>query len=404
MPKVLFVITLLFLAGLPFGSPVAAQGQFSPEIRVGTSVVTRYQIDQRAAFLTLLGADGDIRGLAREQLINENLQLKAANAQGVQVSPEEIQAGVAEFAGRANLTSEQFLEIVESRGISPATVRDFFTAGVAWRETIRARFGEELRAIVDQEDARRGLALNGTEGGLRILLSEIVLPAGSPEDERASLARANQLAALPDEEAFTAAARRFSITPSAPRGGSLDWLPPEELPEEIRGTVTALAPGQISRPVKFSDRIGVFLLRDREEVAPGAPTDLALDYALFTVAGGRTEAAAVASRVDVCDDFYGIAKGLPAERLVRETRQRSSLPPDIRAALAPLDEGETSLAVTRGGSATVLMLCQIKPVGENTVDLQIAGNRILNTRLGTAAVHYLAQLRAEADIVDLINN
>ncbi len=400
-----FAILLAGIAGLTISlEPVRAQGQFSPEIQVGTSVVTRYQIDQRARFLTLLGAPGDTRDLARQQLINETLQLKAAADNGIEVSPEAIEAGITEFASRANLTAEQFLTITDSRGISAATVRDFFTAGVAWRDTVRSRFGESLRAAVDNDDARRALALSGTEGGLRVLLSEILLPANTPEATRASQVRAGELARLQDEAAFAAAARQFSVAPSSTRGGEIDWVALDSLPDEVRPTIDALTPGQISRPIQLENAIGVFLLRDEELVAAGTPESLSIDYALFLVSGGAQEAARIAESVDVCDDFYGVAKGLPEERLIRESKPAESLPADIRAALASLDEGETSTAVTRGGNATVLMLCQRQPDNANSVDLAIAGNRLLNIRLGTAAAHYLAQLRAEADIIDFATN
>lgn len=381
-----------------------AQGQFSPELQVGTSIITRYQIDQRATFLALLGAPGDTRQLAREQLINETLQLNAARDEGIEVSPDAIEAGITEFAARANLTTEQFLTITESRGISAATVRDFFTAGVAWRETVRARFGDDIRATVSADDARRALALSGTEGGLRVLVSEILLPANTPDATRASQARAAEVSQLPDEAAFAAAARRFSVAPSSVRGGELDWVAVERLPEEVRPVIENLSPGQISRPVTLENAIGVFLLRDEERVAAGTPDSLSIDYALFLVSGGQSEALEVANRVDVCDDLYGIAKDLPDNRLVRETKPLTALPADIRAAINRLDEGETSTQITRGGNATVLMLCQRQPGTMNSVDLEIAGNRLLNERLSTTAVHYLSQLRANTQITDFTTN
>lgn len=405
MIKFGYLAWLAVIATLLLNVPASrAQGQFSPELQVGTDIITRYQIDQRALFLTLLGAPGDARALAREQLINEALQLGAAEAEGITISEEAVEAGIAEFAGRANLTPEQFVEITQSRGVSNATVRDFFTAGVAWRETIRARFGESLRASVSDDDARRSLALSGTTGGLRVLVSEILLPATTPETTRASQERAAELGRLSGEEAFSAAARQFSVAPSAARGGALDWVALDSLPLEVRSTIDALSPGQVSRPIRLENAIGVFLLRDEERVAAGAPDSLSIEYALFTVAGGPTEAAVVAARVDVCDDFYGVAQGLPDDRLVRETKPAADLPGDLRAALADLDEGETSTALTRNGTATVLMLCQRAPSSVNTVDLTIAGNQLLNQRLGTTAQHYLALLRASSEVIDFRTN
>lgn len=391
------------LAVLLAAPSVQAQGQFSPELQVGTTVVTRYQIDQRARFLSLLGAPGDTRELAREQLTNEAVQMAAAREQGTIPSPEAIETGIAEFAARANLSPEQFLAAISQAGVAPATFRDFITAGVAWRDTVRARFGEVLRRSITPIQISRLLARTGTEGGLRVLMSEILLPTTTPETTQASRARAAALSALPDEASFAAAARQFSVAASAARGGEVNWVALDTLPEEIRGIVGALSPGQISRPVELGSTIGVFLLRDLERVEAGTPETLSVDYALFIVAGGTAEATRIANRVDVCDDLYGVAKGLPDERLIRETQPVSALPADIRSAMGDLDEGETTTALTRSGNATVMMLCERKPGLESTVDAEIVGNRLLNVRLSTSAQHFLTELRASTEVIDLTN-
>ena len=49
------------------------------------------------------------------------------------------------------------------------------------------------------------------------------------------------------------------------------------------------------------------------------------------------------------------------------------------------------------------MLCQRRPGEDNTVDLDITGNRLVNTRLGTTAAHFLTELRAETIVIDLTN-
>ena len=116
-------------------------------------------------------------------------------------------------------------------------------------------------------------------------------------------------------------------------------------------------------------------------------------------AGVPAEATEVIQDVDVCDDLYGVAKGLPENRLIRETKPRSELAADIRREIASLDEFEVSTALTRGGNATVLMLCGRRPGVDNTVDLDIIGTRLLNTRLGTTAAHYLDELRAETVVM-----
>lgn len=394
---------ILGLAVLVMLAPLqgVAQSRFSPVVQVGDAVVTRYQLDQRTRFLALLGAPGDPRELAREQLVNEAVQVSAAEAAGLEPSEDETLAGMSEFASRANLTTEQFLAALSQNGIDAETFRDFVGAGVAWRNYVRSRFGDVARESTPRSLVRRTLANSGTEGGLRVLVSEVLLPATTPETTAASRDRAQRVSNLGSESDFAAAARELSVAPSSARGGELSWVALDSLPDAVRTVIAGLTPGQISRPVDLENAIGIFLLRDVERVEPGAAATLSVDYALFETDGGTAAADAIAARVDACDDLYGVAKGLPPERLVRETVAPSALAADIRAEIEKLDEDETSTALTRNGHATVLMLCDRLPGLESTVDFDIVGTRLLNTRLGTMAADHLANLRANTTVVDL---
>lgn len=392
-------LTMLILGTM---AAVQAQGRFSPVIQVGDTVVTRYQLDQRTRFLALLGAPGDPRELAREQLINEAVQVSAARDADIELSSEEIEAGMEEFASRADLTAEQFLTALGQNGVDAETFRDFVAAGVAWRNYVRTRFTDTARDL-PQDVVRRTLARTGTEGGLRVLVSEILLPAASPETAAASRARAAEISALGSEEAFSAAARRFSVAPSSARGGQLNWVALDGLPDNVRPVIAGLTPGQISRPVELENAIGVFLLREVERVEAGTPASLSIEYALFITDGGQEAADAVAREVDVCDDLYGVARGLPEDRLIREVQPAASLPGDVRGEIERLDLNEVSTALTRGGKATVLMLCDRQAGLESTVDLDLVGTRLLNTRLGAIAADHLADLRADTIVRDIAN-
>ena len=175
------------------------------------------------------------------------------------------------------------------------------------------------------------------------------------------------------------------------------------LPEDIRPVIAGLTPGQISRPIELESAIGIFLLRELEQVAAGAPDALSVEYALFITGGGQEAARAVAQDIDVCDDLYGVARGLPEERLIREVQPVGALPADVRSEIEKLDLNEVSTAITRGGLATVLMLCDRQAGLESTVDLEIVGTRLLNTRLGTMAADHLSDLRANTVIRDIVN-
>ena len=382
---------------------VEAQGRFAPELQVGDQVITRYQIDQRERFLALLGASGDVRRRAREQLINETVQRIAAQAAGVSVAPVQVDAGMEEFAARGNLQVEEVMAILEDSGIERESFRAFIEAGVAWRELVRNQFGPSVRASIPDHQIRRTLATTGTEGGVRVLVSEIILPARDPNTAVASRERAARIAALQDEDEFAAAARRYSIAASADRGGEIGWEALDSLPEGISDTVAGLEVGEISRPMDYEGNIAIFLLRDIESVQEGTKEALLFDYALLRLEGGASEAVEIAKAVDDCDDLYGVARNLPEDRLVREVVPSAELPADVRAAVAVLDVNESSTELRRDGNAVLLMLCERRPALKSNIDFDIVGGRLLNLRLSNTAAHYLAELRASTNVIDLTN-
>lgn len=381
--------------------PATAQNRFEPVVRVNERIVTRYELDERTRFLSLLRAPGDPRNIAREQLVNEAIQRGAAEDFGIELSEDGLREGMSEFAGRANLTADEFIAALQQNGVSAETFRDFVGAGVLWRDYVRARFGESARDI-PRSQVERTLTQLGTEGGLRVLLSEILLPANTPETAAASRARAAELATITDENAFAAAARQFSVAASRARGGELNWVAVDTLPPNVVQAVANLTPGRTSRPIELENAIGLYFLRQAERIAAGTPEALDVDYALFITDGSEGAAARVLARVDVCDDFYGLAQGLPEERLIRETRPAGGLPGDVAGAIQTLDANEAAV-ITRGGVPAVLMLCARAPAAESTVDFEIVGTRLLNQRLGAIAAHHLAELRAAAFVEDLTN-
>lgn len=381
------------LAALLLAAPVAAQGLFDPVARVNEDVITELEVDQRARFLDLFRTPGDTRQIAIDRLIDERLQRQAAQAAGIEVSPEAIEAGMAEFAARANLTMEEFIDAIGQGGVSPEAFRDFVIAGILWRDLVRARFLDDARPDPQTVDAR--LLEVGTEGGTRVLVSEIILPAGDPRTAEASRARAAELVRITDPDAFGEAARRFSRAPTRVRGGELDWLALDSLPEDVQPVIAALRPGQTSRPVEVGSGIAIFHLRDRETVRAAAPGDVRIDFATFAL-GSPEAAARVAAELQTCNDLYAEATAGQTDRLRRETLPRAQLPAGVRAALADLDPGEVT--TLPGDPGTLVMFCGEELDTEAALNRSAVAEEIGTRRLGARAARFLADLRARATI------
>lgn len=404
--KLTYVLTGAFVMLAPLGTGSAhAQNLFAPVKKINDRVITAYELSQRMAFLTLLRAPGNIRELALDQLTNEALQRQAADQADVTPTAEDILAGMEEFAGRFNMTAEQFNKITGQAGIAPETFRDFVSGGIAWRQVVRARWAGRLQVTEDEID--RQLSLTRPGAGVRVLLSEIILPAQSPAQMQTANARASELSDISTLGAFASAARRYSVAPSRGRSGRLNWMDIANLPPAVAAQVLPLEPGAVTDPIPVKNGVAVFQLRAIEETDSPAPKDVTVDYATLFLPGGRSpatlaEAAKLRGQADTCDDLYGIFKDATPEQLQRTSMPIAQIPTRYALELAKLDEGEASTALTSssGENLVFLMLCSRQRDLPEEVSRDDIKEQLQNQRLQSYAKGYLDELKAAAYIED----
>lgn len=389
--------------GLCMATPLQAQGLFDPVVLVNDDVVTEFEVDQRITFLRLLNAPGSNRSDVIETLINERLQSEFIAASGLELTEEGIETAIVEFAGRANMEKDQFLTALGENGVAEASFRSFIEVGIAWRDLIAARFG----ARVEISEAEIDRALGSTVGttGIRVLVSEIIIPA-PPESREDVDQLAIEIAQSQSLEEFSDYAREFSATASRDDGGRLPWQNLSDLPPVLRPLLLSLAPGEVTDPLNIPDAVALFQLRDIEETGGTSKEFAALEYATYFIPGGRTpvglEAAnELSAQVDQCDDLYGVAQGQPVEVLERTTLPPGEIPQDIAIELSKLDPGEISTALTRNNGQTLvfLMMCGRTAAVNEDVAREDAAAALRANRINAYADSLLDQLRADARIV-----
>lgn len=342
--------------GLTSAMPVLAQSAFSPVLKVNDSVVTGYELEQRIRFLTLLRFPGDIAAEAEKGLIEDRLRLATARSVGLRLTDDQVKAGMAEFAARASLDTEQFLAAISEGGVEPETFRDFVEAGLAWRELVRGRFLPAVR-VTEAEIDRALSADNGRGTGPRVLLSEIILRARPGEVGRVRRVAAEIAETATSESAFAKAAEAQSLAPSRAEGGRVDWIPLSNLPPQAQAAIGKLGQGQVSEPVPLQGYVALFLLRGFQEGADKiAPAAAVIDYAeLALPAGAGAEAQRLQAGARTCDELYSLTDG---GQVKRQKTARGAIPASIGAELDRLDDNETSASLRgSGGQIIFLMRC-----------------------------------------------
>ncbi|ATF18062.1 peptidylprolyl isomerase [Phaeobacter gallaeciensis] len=384
-------------------APAVAQGLFAPAVTVNDAVVTNYELEQRARFLTLLRDPGDPQKKAREDLILDRLKLDVLAQAGIEPTEEEIVEGMTELAGRANLSLQEFLNVLGQNGVAPETLRDFTRVGIAWREYIAARYLAQARP--SEEEIDRAMGLSGS-GGVEVLLSELIMPINAQNAAQVEDI-AQQVSRITTTGAFSQAAQQYSATATRQSGGRLPWMPLTNLPPQLQQVVLGLRPGEVTAPLPLDGAVALFQLRDLRETSGAAPSYAAIEYAAYYLPGGRTpEALAAGTKVinaiDTCDDLYGVAKDQDPSVLDRETLAPAEIPQDIAIELAKLDPNETSLALTRNNGQTLMLLMLCGRTAEVNADAsrESVGNALTQQRLGAFADSLLEQLKADARISD----
>lgn len=224
------LVAALLLAGL--AAPASAQSPFAVAARVNNDIVTNYEIQQRRRFLQLLNAPGEVISNAGEALVNERLQTQAAERMGVVVSPEDIEAGVAEFAGRANMGPQQFINALAQAGVSAESFRDFVAAGINWRNVVRARFATSAQV----SDAEVDRALAGSGGGAGAIdYATIPIVGGRSAD---AMSRAQRL-----RDSVDTCDDLYGVRPE---GLERRVLPQGEIPADIAAALSRLDPNEMS--------------------------------------------------------------------------------------------------------------------------------------------------------------
>lgn len=375
--------------------PVGAQDLFAPAVTVNGTVITRYEVQQRLDFLKALRQPGDLPTQAIDGLISDRLQADAAKKLGVTVSDDDIRGGMAEFAGRANLTTDQFLKAVAENGVEPETFRDFVRSGLMWRAALRAQFGGHIN--VTDAEIDRAIAAGAASGGAeRVLLAEIVLPDDGKTDV-AALARRIR-AKVHSSKDFAQMAKVFSKVGTASNGGGLNWIEVSALPPDVAGAISALKPGEMTEPLPQKGAVTLYFLRDVSQSpgeAKGAPQ---VDYAIFTPPAG-TDLARVKARLTACDGLYPLARGLAETALQRQTVAEASVPAGLRATLAGLDAGESAVVQNTGGATQLVMLCARMPGSAVAASRDDVRDGIVNQKLTLLADAWLEELRSDALIV-----
>ena len=396
-------------------------GQAMPSVVKATAIVngdviTQTDVDQRLAFMAIANGGeipaGEVDRL-REQvlrnLIDEMLEIQAAKTEKIEVKKSEIDRTVQRVAENAKKTPEQMADLLASQGSNIKSMRRQIEAEIAWQRLQRAKIesgvsvgDDEVKAVLDK--------LNASKGTEEFKISEIYLSA-SPATEAQTLDNANKiLAQLRNGASFAGYARQYSESSTAPVGGDLGWVRPEQLPAPLAAAVRQMDAGAISNPIPVGGGFSIIAIQDTRKILTADPRDAVLNLKQVSIsfpkgtAKGTAEPivarfAEAARNIGGCGGAEKIASEFHGEVVTSDQVKMRDLPPALQRLMLPMQVGQATQPFgTLDEGVRVLVMCGRDEADTSAPSYDDVYNQINEERVNSRARRYLRDLRRDAVI------
>lgn len=194
-----------------------------------------------------------------ESLIEEQLKLQEASRHKLEVTSEEIDAGLTTIAQQNKFTLEQFKDIMKQQGVPEKTLVRQIKAQLAWTKVVKNVLRKQVD-VTDKDVDTRIERLKANMGKTEYLVAEIFLPIDNPKRAGEVQQLATRMAAeLQAKKApFGPVAAQFSKAAGAENGGSLGWIQQGHLDADLDKVLMTMTEGQVSNPIRTPG--GIYLL------------------------------------------------------------------------------------------------------------------------------------------------
>lgn len=142
--KLLAVCVVLIACFYPYESS-AISSQIS--IAVNGEAITDGDISKRIAFLKLRKINGDLKKIAKQELIVEALKKQESEAFGIILNPSSMNYFFAQYARNTGISAEEFSDMLEHLEIGENHFKKYLAIQLAWDEIVRNNFIMKYRGL-----------------------------------------------------------------------------------------------------------------------------------------------------------------------------------------------------------------------------------------------------------------
>jgi len=323
------LFALAFAAGLVVAPPAPAQDTVGIVAIVNDGAITQIDLATRmriAIVASRLQDTPEVRQRLAPQvlraLIDEQIRVQEADRQGIKIPERTINDRIDALAEENKMSREQFDQMLAQNGIPLESLKSQIRSELAWSTVVRRKFQSDI-VITAEDIAEARTRIIESQGEPKYLMAEIFLSADDAADSSEAEAAARRLMEeLKKGAQFSAVARQFSQSPTAPRGGDLGWVQRGDLSPELAAAAQQLNKGQVAGPIRSDGGYHILLLRDlRESVGTVATGTVDMKQIELQLQAGATPSQvadateslrSLREQITSCDDAAEAGAGIDA--------------------------------------------------------------------------------------------
>ena len=300
------IAPFLLAASLLLGAGLGIAQEVSIKVLVNDDPISDYDIDQRTRFLAITSQQQpspELKQQATDMLIDERLQTQEGRRQGATAEEHDVTAILEDMAKKNNLTVDGLATALSHAGVGIKTLKDRIRAQIAWQESVRRKFRNDIQ--IGEVDVDKAMSEAGVETGtagatpaesaLQLRQVKFEIPAGANQGTIAArLAAAERLRA------------RFDTCADLAKG--IDGASVKTLQDE--------KPSSLAQPARLlvtSAKVG--------QMTPPTITSAAVE--LYAVCGKRSIKGNDTERQTTQRKLMGQEMAIRGERLLRDLRQEA---------------------------------------------------------------------------------
>ena len=237
--------------------------------KVDEEWITRHDVEERAKLLRFERRETSLkqaRKKAREELIDEALQIQEIKKLKVQASKEDVKAQVERIAKSTRSTTAQLYKKLQAAGISPSALEHRVKVQLGWSNVLRKRHGSKI-VPSDEEIAQRLKRAPKTPEGPTVYRVGQVLVDAPRNALPLQLAVAFQQAEKARKEYSSCdvtqkVAKKYSRVFPGRVGETIK----SRMPEPLQKVILPLKPGETTKPLRTPNGFMIFRLCDRKKI------------------------------------------------------------------------------------------------------------------------------------------